>query len=170
MDLHDFDTTSLYFDDEGTPEVEALLGEASEGYADGRAELPLLRAYFKAPDQLTVLVGLYRFFFYQHRLDDADDVAIRAMAVSGGRLGFPPNWESLDGTSLAHGTRQSMGLARFWLMSLKARAILALRRQQMEEAAAMLGKLRELDEMDRLGIAPLIAVLNAARAADVEPA
>lgn len=162
MDLHDFDTTSLYFDEPCPPRVEALLAEAAEGYASGEGELPLLQAYFLAPDQLMVLVGLYRFYFYQHRLADADVVARRAMTVSGELLGFPSDWQYLDTQSLGAGIRQSMGLARFWLMSLKARAVLALREGRLDEAAAMLGKLRELDEMDRLGVKPLIEVLEQA--------
>lgn len=160
MDLHDFDTTSLYFDDPCPPQVDALLAAAAEAYASGEGELPLLQAYFLAPDQLMVLVGLYRYYFYQHRLADADVVAQRAMAVAGERLGFPADWRYLDTLGLGAGIRQSMGLARFWLMSLKARAVLALRDGRLDQAGAMLGKLRELDEMDRLGVKPLIDVLE----------
>lgn len=167
MDLHDFDTTSLYFDEPCPPEVEGLLAAAAEAYSSGEGELPLLRAYFLAPTQLVVLVGLYRYYFYQHRLGDADLVAIRAMAVSGESLGFPAEWHYLDTRGLGAGIRQSMGLARFWLMSLKARAILALREGRLETARAMLAKLRELDEMDRLGVQPLIEVLE--RASDEMP-
>jgi hypothetical protein len=53
-----------------------------------------------------------------------------------------------------------MGLARFWLMALKARAILALREYRLDTARAMLNKLQELDECDRLGVKPLLAVLE----------
>jgi hypothetical protein len=160
MDLHDFDTTNLYFDEPCPLPVERLLADAAEAYGSDRAELALLRAYFLAPTQLVVLVGLYRYFFYQHRLGDADEVARRAMAVSGERLGFPSDWRHLDPLGLGAGIRQSMGLARFWLMSLKARAILALREYRLEEAAAMLAKLRELDLKDRLGVQPLIDLLE----------
>lgn len=170
MDLHDFDTTSLYFDEPCPPRVEALIAEASEGYASGEGELPLLQAYFLAPGQLVVLVGMYRYYFYQHRLGDADLVAVRAMAVSGERLGLPSDWRHLDALGLGAGIRQSMGLARFWLMSLKARAILALREGRLEQARAMLDKLRELDEMDRLGVQPLIDLLERAAEAGELPA
>ena len=105
-------------------EALALIAEASAGYASGEGELPLLRAYFLAPEQLVVLVGMYRYYFYQHRLGDADQVARRAMAVAGERLDFPADWRRLDARGLGAGIRHSMGLARFWLMSLKARAIL----------------------------------------------
>jgi hypothetical protein len=170
MDLHDFDTTTLYFDEPCPPRVDALLAAAAEAYATGEAELPLLQAYFLAPEQLVVLVGLYRYYFYQHRLGDADQVAQRAMAVAGERLGFPADWRYLDALGLGSGIRQSMGLARFWLMSLKARAILALREGRLEAARAMLAKLRELDERDRLGVQPLIDLLERAAEAGELPA
>jgi hypothetical protein len=170
MDLHDFDTTSLYFDEPCPARVEALIAEAAEAYASGEGELPLLRAYLLAPEQLVVLVGMYRYYFYQHRLADADLVAKRAMTVSGERLGFPADWRHLDALGLGSGIRQSMGLARFWLMSLKARAILALREGRLVQARAMLDKLRELDEMDRLGVQPLIDLLDRAAEAGELPA
>jgi hypothetical protein len=160
MDLHDFESTDLYFDEPCPPYVEAQLAEAAEGYASGEAELPLLRAYFLAPDQLSVLVGLYRFYFYQHRLADADQVAVRAMGIAGERLGFDADWTQLDAMNLGAGIQCSMGLARFWLMALKARAILALREYRLDTARAMLNKLQELDECDRLGVKPLLAVLE----------
>ncbi|MDY0012543.1 MAG: hypothetical protein RBS40_06585 [Rhodocyclaceae bacterium] len=162
MDLHDFDTTTLYFDEACPPRVDALIAQAAANYASGEAELPLLQAYFLAPEQLVVLVGLYRFYFYQHRLAEADQVAARSMAVSGERLGFPLDWRALGMAGLGSGIRHSMGLARFWLMSLKARAILALREGRIDTARAMLAKLRELDEQDRLGVQPLVELLERA--------
>ena len=161
MDLHDFDSTDLYFDEPCPPHIEAQLSAAAEGYGSGEAELALLRAYFLAPEQLSVLVGLYRFYFYQHRLVEADRVAIRAMAIAGARLGLSEEWSELTPAGLGAGIRRSMGLTRFWLMALKARAILALRDFRIETARAMLLKLREVDECDRLGVIPLLAVLEA---------
>lgn len=168
MDLHDFDTTTLYFDEACPPRVDELMAQAAANYAGGEAELPLLQAYFLAPEQLVVLVGLYRFYFYQHRLVEADQVAARAMAVSGERLGFPGEWRRLDVAGLGSGIRHSMGLARFWLLSLKGRAILALRCGRIDTARAMLAKLRELDQQDRLGAQPLVDLLErAAEAGDL---
>ena len=71
MDLLDFDPEPLYFDDPLPPEVEALLRAAADGYAEDEAEAHLMRAYFLAPEQLTVLVALYRYFYYRHALDEA---------------------------------------------------------------------------------------------------
>ena len=48
MDLLDFEAQGLYFENKDTPEVENMIAIASENYASGEAELPLLRAYFLA--------------------------------------------------------------------------------------------------------------------------
>ncbi|MFD1692606.1 hypothetical protein ACFSHR_16955 [Azotobacter chroococcum] len=83
MDLQDFDSAHLYFDELLAPEVAARLAAAAEQYAEGTAEQPLLEAQALAPDDLTVLVGLYRFYYYQHRYGDALQIARRALEVVG---------------------------------------------------------------------------------------
>ncbi|MCB1956375.1 MAG: hypothetical protein KDG55_11910 [Rhodocyclaceae bacterium] len=160
MDLHDFDSASLYFDEPCPAEVQELMQVAADGYEDGSGELALLQAYFIAPAQLTVLVGLYRFYFYKHRLAEADRVAIRSMTTSGERLGLPDDWTEADEIALACAASRSIGLLRFWLLALKARAILALREGRLADGRRMLDKLQELDRHDRLGAKPLIDVLN----------
>lgn len=155
MDLHDFDSAALYFDEPCPPVVAALLAEAAEGYAAGAGEAPLLRAYFLAPEQLAVLVGLYRFYFYQHRHADADIVAVRAMNVSGARLELPTDWSDVGERALAGAASRSIGLLRFWMLALKARALLALRDGRLEAGRRMLARLVELDQRDRLGVKAL---------------
>jgi hypothetical protein len=49
-------------------------------------------------------------------------------------------------------------MARFWLLSLKAKAVLALRQERIDDALAMLGKIADVDERDRLGARGLIEV------------
>ena len=72
MDLLDFSDCELYFDVPMPAAAEQLLAQASAEYGDPSAETALLRAHLLAPENLAVLVGLYRYYFYQHRLDDAD--------------------------------------------------------------------------------------------------
>ena len=71
MDLLDFNGEAMYFDEPVTPRVEALLAQAAEHYGAGPedtgAELCLLRAYFLEPEHLTVLVALYRYFYYRRQ-------------------------------------------------------------------------------------------------------
>ena len=75
MDLLDFSDCELYFDVPMPAAAEQLLAQASAEYGDPSAETALLRAHLLAPENLTVLVGLYRYYFYQHRPGDALQVA-----------------------------------------------------------------------------------------------
>ena len=62
----------------------------------GDAELPLLKAYFLAPESLNVLVALNRFYYYQHRLEDALHATGKALAVIRPLIGFPEDWRDLQ--------------------------------------------------------------------------
>jgi hypothetical protein len=160
MDLLDFDPEPLYFDDPVDAEVEGLLRAAADGYGDddAGAEAHLMRAYFLAPRQLTVLVALYRYFYYRHRLDEARLTAQRTMAEAAQRLGFPEDWRELTASRLGAGVQRSMGLVRFYLMALKAHAYLDLRASDLAEGCAKLERLVLLDPLDRIGGRVLLAV------------
>jgi hypothetical protein len=160
MDLHDFEGEGLYFDEPIPAAVQGLLDEAAESYAEGEAELPLLRAYFAAPRSLMVLVGLYRFFYYQHRLDDALVVAERALQVAGERVGFPKDWRDMNEQFLGGAVLQSMGLVRFYLLALKGAGYLCLRKGRGREGLEMLRKVAELDVADRLGAGALLKAVT----------
>lgn len=170
MDLMDFDQPTLYYDDPVAPEVERLLQEASAHYGEETAEAMLLRAYFLVPEQLIVLVALYRYYFYQHRLEDALLVADRAMAVAGRRLNLPGEWQNVHPDHLGHAVLRSMGLLRFYLMVLKAAGYINMRLNRHQAGQAMLEKLVELDSHDRLGGKALLDVIVAAVAARIEEA
>lgn len=151
MDLMQFDQTTLYFDEPLPPAIERLLLDAGASYGDSEAEAMLLRAYFLAPEQLMVLVALYRYYFYQHRLEDAMLVADRALDVAGRRLDLPAKWQQLHPEHVGHAVLRSMGLLRFYLMVLKAAGYIHLRLGDNTGGQAMLEKLGELDSHDRLG-------------------
>ena len=95
MDLLDFVAQGLYFENQDTPEVENMINIAAENYASGDAELPLLRAYYLAPNSLNVLVALNRFYYYQHRLEDALTATTKALAVIRPLIAFPEDWHEL---------------------------------------------------------------------------
>jgi tetratricopeptide (TPR) repeat protein len=162
MDLLDFEQTDLYFDEPLKPEVARLLQEAGELYGSEEAEAKLLLANFLAPQQLTVLVALYRYYYYQHRLEDALLVAESTLAVAGRRLGFPCSWMFLHLGNLSAGVLRSMGLVRFYLMALKAAGLVNLRLGNRAEGQAMLEKLLELDSHDRIGGRALLELAQAA--------
>ncbi len=160
MDLLDFEQTELYFDDPVAPEAEKLIAEAANSYGSEEAEQLLLQAHVLAPKQLVVLVALYRYYFYQHRLEDALFVGESALAVAGRRLAFPDDWVYLHTGNVGEGAMHSMGLVRFYLMVLKATGYLNLRLGRYATGQAMLEKLVELDSHDRLGGKALLQVIR----------
>lgn len=162
MDLMDFDQAGLYFDEPLAPAVQGLIAEAGAAYADPAAEALLHKAYFLAPEALMVLVALYRYYFYQHRLDDALIVAGRCLAIVGRRLGFPDEWTRLHPDFLGQAVLRSMGLLRFYLSVLKATGYVNLRLGRMAEGRAQIEKLIELDSHDRFGGKALLDTVVAA--------
>ena len=81
MDLLDFETHELYFQQEDSVEVQQLILKAGETYENGEAELPLLQAFLRSPESLNVLVALNRFYYYQHRLSEALLISERALGI-----------------------------------------------------------------------------------------
>ncbi|MNN32929.1 hypothetical protein D3C81_1466660 [compost metagenome] len=161
MDLQDFNGDGLYFDEAQSAAVDSLLAAAAEQYGEGTAEPPLLAAQALAPDDLGVLVGLYRFYYYQHRYQDALQIAERVMAVVGPRLELPARWQALDASHLAIAAARGIGLLRFHLLALKGAGYLSLRLGRFEQGKAMLAKVVELDADNRLGARLLLDVLAA---------
>ncbi|MGC2164769.1 MAG: hypothetical protein WA632_02005 [Gallionella sp.] len=160
MDLIDFDQADLYFDEPISTEIEKLIEGAAQCYGSEEAEAMLLYANALAPTQLAVLVSLYRYYFYQHRLEDALLVGESALAVSGQRLKFPDNWVYLNADHVGAGVMLSMGLLRFYLMVLKATGYVNLRLGRYATGQTMLEKLVELDSHDRLGGRALLEVIR----------
>jgi hypothetical protein len=160
MDLFDFESDGLYFDAPQPEHISRLLMQASALYGQGEAELYLLQAYFIAPENLSVLVALYRYYYFQHRLEEALIVAERTMIASGEILGFPEDWRKLSPFFLGRAVVKSMGLVRFYLLALKAAGCVGLRLGRIDTAREMLAKVRELDHCDRLGAEVLIQIVD----------
>ena len=166
MDLMDFEGESLYFDELLPKEVGDLLQQSAQTYGTVEGELKLMRAYFLEPQHLTVLVALYRYFYYQHRYEDALRVADRALEVTAVKLNISSDWRELDMSQLAVGIVQSMTLTRFFLMVLKGAGYLRLRSGDTAGGLERLLKVTELDSSDRLGVAALIEVARDALGAE----
>jgi len=169
MDLLNFEQAELYFDEPISAEVEHLIEMGAENYGTDDGELMLLRANFIAPQHLVVLVALYRYYFYQHRFEDALLVAESTLAVVGRRLAFPDTWQRLCEANLGAGIMRSMGLVRFYLMVLKATGYVNLRLANFETGQAMLEKLVELDSHDRMGGKALLEVLQHSQMENINP-
>jgi len=158
MDFLDYETDKLYFDEPVSDEVAQLLEQASAAGREDRAEQILLKAYFLEPKHLTVLVALYRFYYYKQRYEDALRIADRSLEISGEQLGLRSKWSKMNLSELGYGVLISMGMTRFYLHALKASGFVLLRMQRIDEALKRLNKLTELDPKDQFGARPLIAV------------
>jgi len=163
-DFLDIGDEVLYFNEAPVAEAETLIAEAADLYGEAEAETKLLRAYFLAPDQLSVLVALYRYYFYQHRLEDTLVVADRALAASARRLAIDPDWRQLTPAVVATAGAQNMAMLRFYLLALKGTTVVLLRLGRIIEARERLEKLLSLDDKDHLGAAALLAVVREAQA------
>jgi len=155
--LKELDGAGCYFEEQLPVEVTQLLDAAAENYGRDSAELLLLRAFLLQPESLTVLVALYRYYFYQHRLQESLDVAERAMTVSAARLGLEKSWQLLEPSDVAK-LGSEMTMLRFYLFALKGAGYLNMRLERLEEGMTMLSKVRELDPADRLGASVLLEV------------
>lgn len=162
MDLQDFESQQLYFDKPNSEAVDRWILEASKVYAEGKAEPLLLKAFAKEPDNLTVLVALYRFYYYQHRYEEAINIAYRAMAVTAPMIAFPENWSEIRQDHLAMGVMRSFTMVRFYLLALKGCAYLHLRLNRIETGVKMLNKVIAMDSKDRLGARALLLAMGPA--------
>lgn len=158
IELLDIDDSALYFDQPLAPEARDCLEQAAENYGDDGAEPALLRAYFLAPEHFMVLVALYRYYYYQHRLADAWLVAQRVLRLSAQVCGLPSKWQELNASQLP--SDLSINDLRFYLLALKGGGYLQLRLGELESGISMLEKLTELDPEDKLGGAALLEVVR----------
>lgn len=134
---------------------------AATHYGEPEAELSLLRAYFLEPEHLTVLVALYRYFYYRHGYSEALLVADRAIRLTAERLGITPDWRKLTKGDLGKAVLESMTLTRFLLLALKGSGYLELRLGEAAGALERFEKVVELDTSDRLGMSELVSLARA---------
>lgn len=159
MDLLDFEAKDLYFERKDSQEVQELIKFASEHYASGEAELPLLKAYFRAPESLNVLVALNRFYYYQHRLHEALLVSEKALAIIRSSINFPENWQALETHHISNAPKDLMTRIRLYLFTLKSVGFLNMRLENLPLSRSIFEKLVALDSKDRIGAKGLLELV-----------
>lgn len=159
MDLLQFDAQDLYYEQEDSQEVQDLIKYASERYANGDAELPLLQAFLRAPESLNVLVSLNRFYYYQHRLAEALIISERALALIRPGIDFPEDWRALERSHVTGAPKELLTRVRFYLFTLKSIGFLNMRLENLELSRAIFEKLVALDEKDRIGAQGLLELV-----------
>jgi len=159
MDLLDFEAQGLYFEEPDVAGVKELIATAAENYADGDAEQPLLKAYALAPESLNVLVALNRFYYYQHRLDDALAITTKALAVIRPLVSFPENWRLLELGHITGAPSELLTQVRLYLFTLKAVGFLNMRLDNLDVSQAIFEKLVSLDSKNRIGAQGLLELV-----------
>lgn len=159
MDLLDFEAQGLYFEEPDVAGVKELIALAAENYSAGAAELPLLRAYFLAPKSLNVLVALNRFYYYQHRLEDALLATGKALEVIRPMIDFPCDWRDLQQSHLAATPSTLLTQVRLYLFTLKAIGFINMRLNHLDIGQAIFEKLVALDAKDRIGALGLLELV-----------
>ncbi|MGZ4979885.1 MAG: hypothetical protein ACXWE4_00575 [Methylobacter sp.] len=159
MDLLDFEAEGLYFEQPDVAGVKELIAIAADNYANGDAELPLLKAYFLAPESLNVLVALNRFYYYQHRLEEALNATTKALVVIRPGISFPEDWNELQTSHVSSAPADLLTKVRMYLFTLKAIGFLNMRLGHLDLSQAIFEKLVELDGMDRIGAQGLLELV-----------
>jgi tetratricopeptide (TPR) repeat protein len=159
MDLLDFEAQGLYFEQADVVGVKELITTAAENYANGDAELSLLKAYFLAPESLNVLVALNRFYYYQHRLEEALSATLKALAVIRALIDFPEDWRDLQQSHLSDAPADLLTQVRLYLFTLKAIGFLNMRLENLDLSQAIFEKLAGLDSKDRIGASGLLELV-----------
>lgn len=160
MDLLQFEAQDLYFEQEDSPEVQALIKTASEAYGEGSGELPLLQAYLRAPESLNVLVSLNRFYYYQHRLEEALLISEKALELIRSGIGFPEDWQQLEMRHISEAPKQVLTRIRLYLFTLKSIGFLNMRMENLELSRSIFAKLVALDDRDRIGAQGLLELVE----------
>jgi hypothetical protein len=160
MDLLQFDAQDLYFEQEDPSEVQALIKVAAELYGNGDPELPLLQAYMRAPESLNVLVALNRFYYYQHRLEEALLISEKALHLILAGIDFPEDWQQLQMSHISAAPKQKMTRIRLYLFTLKSIGFLNMRLERLELSRGIFEKLVALDDRDRIGAKGLLELVE----------
>ncbi|MEQ1484750.1 hypothetical protein [Methyloglobulus sp.] len=115
-----------------------------------KAENLFLQAQALDKQCLQTYFALYKFYFFQKRLIDAEKIVLSALEESARQGSFPHDYHqlALDGKKWDLYASET---TLFYLYSLKALAFIKLRQGHEVEAQLILSHLRQLDPKDLIG-------------------
>lgn len=136
-----------------------------QAVAASHTEKPLAENLFKQAQQLDprclqTYFALYKFYFYQGRLQEAEREVLAALAEAAGQVGFPSDYRRLA-SELSLWDLYSNEISLFYLYSLKALAFIKLRLEQADEAREILSAMAVIDPEDRSGASVIMQLSNA---------
>lgn len=142
--------------------VNALLQQAVVASRNdkARAEELFRQAYELDKGCLQTYFALYKFYFYQARLAEAERFVRAGLEEAARQGGFPPDYRRL------YRERERWNLyadeaSLFYLYTLKALAFIKLRQDQLEQGQDILLSLQQLDPEDRAGASVIMALARA---------
>jgi hypothetical protein len=134
------------------PEVNQLLQSAviASSVDQARAETLFIQAQTMDSHCLQTYFALYKFYFYQKRLIDAERIVLSGLEESARQGGFPSDYRRL-----AREPRKwdlyANEATLFYLYTLKALAFIKLRQGHLVEGQFILSQLQQLDPQDLSG-------------------
>ena len=106
-----------------------------------------------------MLIGLYRFYFYKGRLDDALGVAKECLTRALSDNALSADWRKVRAGDAEFGNFDAVA-PRFFMFTLKGYAYLQMRLGWLDEGRVAIMKLLELDPADKIGAKVLLTVLD----------
>ena len=126
------------------PEIKQLMLLASENWEyTGLAEKYIREALFKAGNNLDVLVGAYRFFFYKHQPAIALSIAQRVIKAIADRENLPQEWSKLKPILLR---RKQEPNIRLYLNAYAATGLVLAQLGRLEEAKDISQQVKQIDD------------------------
>ncbi|MBE9046062.1 hypothetical protein IQ255_16895 [Pleurocapsales cyanobacterium LEGE 10410] len=124
--------------------MKQLLLLASENWQyTGLAEKYIREALSKAGNNLDVLVGAYRFFFYKHKPAIALSIAQKVLVAIANQENLPSKWLELKPILLS---RQQEPKIRLYLNAYAATGLILAQLGRLEEAKEISQRVREIDD------------------------
>ena len=149
-DVYPLRRNAVHFGFGIAPEADAHLQQAAALVSTREASLQALNAAHRvAPDQVEVLVAMFKFHFYQGDTDTAEALVREALEKASRQGGFTREWRRLEAESADWSDPRGPG--RLFLYCLKALAFIRLRQSATVEAASILDTMRRLDPTDQVG-------------------
>lgn len=129
------------------------------------ADKPLAEKLFKQAQQLDssclqTYFALYKFYFYQGRLQEAEREVIAGLEEAARQGGFPCDYHRLARESDKWDMYVSE-IPLFYLYTLKALAFIKLRLDRQAEAQVILSLMKDLDPEDRCGASVIKSLADA---------
>ncbi|MGR9101182.1 MAG: hypothetical protein ACU826_11510 [Gammaproteobacteria bacterium] len=125
-----------------------------------RAETLFKQAYEMDKACLQTYFALYKFYFYQARLIEAERFVIAGLEEAARQGGFPADYRRLfraEPKWNLYANESSL----FYLYTLKALAFIKMRRNDVSQGRLILKMMRELDPEDRSGASVVMALAKA---------